>query len=243
MINDQTTIKLEWDFFIDKIIEEKCVLVLGPDVFLRPDGQSQHSALMTDLDVNNNPLVRRYYDDDDFFLFDELHKRTLICHKIKRFYNEQEPLEDLMKLSEIPFHIILTVTPDKILHKAFDKNNFSYQTGFYKKNREPQPIKSPTRSLPLIYNLFGSIDNEESLILTHNDLYDYFKSIFSHKSMPDKLKSQLSEIKNIIFLGVPFDKWYMQLLLRELDIHQYNYGFTRFAAILGLKHNRKTATL
>ena len=39
----------------------------------------------------------------------------------------------------------------------------------------------------------------------------------------------LKEVKNIIFLGVPL-KMVLQLLLRELGIHQQQYEFTRFAS-------------
>lgn len=220
----------DWDFVLDKIQEEKCVLVLGPELYTDEQGETYHRQLINHLTPQNNPNIYRHYEVDDFFLFDDQFKRTLTCHQIKRFYQNKEPGPLLKKLSEIPFHVLLTVTPDKLLHKAFDHNDFAFQYGYYKKNKDPQLIRKPTRKLPLIYHVFGCIENEESMILSYNDLYDYFKSIFAFKSMPDQLKFQLNEIRNIIFLGVPFDKWYMQLLLRELNIHRQEFAFTRFAA-------------
>ncbi|MEL7163030.1 MAG: SIR2 family protein, partial [Bacteroidota bacterium] len=106
------------------------------------------------------------------------------------------------------------------------------QFDHYKKLHAPGTIQQPSKELPLIYNLLGSVADEESLLMTHNDLYDYFKSIFSRKSMPDKLKLALKnrEINCFIFLGVPFEKWYMQLLLRELEIHRGQEDFIRYAA-------------
>lgn len=222
---------IQWDFIADKILKEQCVLVLGPEVFtVSGMGHSCKEALLNYLDVPNNPNIYRYYPDDEFFLFDQSYKRTLTCHQIRSFYQDQRPNADLLTLARIPFHIYLTVTPDSLLQQAFDEQSFKYQSGFYKRNEAPLVIKPPSKKNPLVYNVFGSVESEESIILSHNDLYDYFKSIFAQQSMPEKLKIHLQEIKNFIFLGVPFDKWYMQLLLRELEIHNQHYEFTRYAA-------------
>jgi len=219
------------DFMVDKIKQEQCVLVLGPEVnVIEKTGKTCRAALLEQLNVQNNENIYRYYPDDDFFLFDEAYKRTLICHQIKSFYQQSQPNNIHQLLAEIPFHIYLTVTPDSLLHRAYDQADFSFQSGYYKRNKDPHLIKTPSRKNPLIYNLFGSVESEESIILTHDDLYDYFKSIFAQRSMPEKLKIELQEVKNFIFLGVPFDKWYMQLVLRELEIHNRQYEFTRFAA-------------
>lgn len=228
--NDFHTANLNWDFILDKIQDEECLLVLGPEVFANEEGVSYHEQLMNYLNPAKNRYIQRFYEDDDFFLFDDLSKQTLICHDIKTFYSKAVPNETLKRLAEIPFHVIMTVTPDKLLNQAFEAQGFNYQFGFYKKQKDPTNIKAPTKQNPLIYNLFGCLDSEESIILTHNDLYDYFKSIFARKSMPQLLKDELHNIRNILFLGVPFDKWYMQLLLRELEIHNGSYAFLRFAA-------------
>ncbi len=225
------TVQAQLDFMIEKIRQEKCVLLVGPEFnVLEENGLSCQQALLKQLDIPNNDNIYRYYPDDEFFLFDEAYKRTLICHQIKSFYQGIQPNTIHRMLAEIPFHIYLSVTPDSLLSKAFDEADFSAQSGYYKRNKDPQLIKTPSKKNPLIYNLFGSVESEESIILTHDDLYDYFKSIFAQRSMPEKLKIHLQEVKNFIFLGVPFDKWYMQLVLRELEIHNRQYEFTRFAA-------------
>lgn len=224
------TESLNWDFILDKIQNEQCLLVLGPEAFTGEDGVSHHDKLIRQLDPANNKHIRRFYEYEDFFLFENLSKQTLVCYEIQSFYQQTRPDETLRRIAQIPFHVVFTVTPDKLLNRAFDESGFHYQFGYYKKHKEPQEIKPPTKQNPLLYNLFGCLDSEESLILTHNDLYDYFKSIFARKSMPQLLKDQLRNIRNILFLGVPFDKWYMQLLLRELEIHNADYAFLRFAA-------------
>lgn len=222
---------IQWDFIADKIRNEQSVLILGPEVYkTSSDSISCKDALLKHLDIPNNDNIRQHYPEDEFFLFDEPYRRTLVCHQIKSFYKSQLPNEDLAALARLPFHLYLTVTPDALLQQAFDQQSFTYQSGYYKRNKDPLVIKSPSSKSPLIYNVFGSVQSEESIILSHDDLYDYFKSIFSQQSMPEKLKIKLQEVKNFIFLGMSFDKWYMHLLLRELQIHNRHYEFTRFAA-------------
>jgi len=227
---NSNTVAIDWRFILDKLRREQCLLVLGPEAYIGADGVTHREQLLRQLDIGNNPNIIRHYADDDLFLFDQPYKRTLVCHQIQAFYEQAEPNETLRMIAEIPFNIILTVTPDGTLAKAFEAAELPYQFGYYKKDKDPQPVKKPTRQLPLIYNTFGYVESEESIVLTHNDLYDYFKSIFAHRSMPEELKTQLREVKSIIFLGVPFEKWYMQLLLRELEIHRQEYAFIRFAA-------------
>ncbi|MCB9333386.1 MAG: SIR2 family protein [Lewinellaceae bacterium] len=87
----------------------------------------------------------------------------------------------------------------------------------------------PTVKQPLVYNLLGSIEKPESLVLTHDDLFDYLESVFQAQSMSDKLKDHIiNTAQSIIFLGIPFDRWYMQLLLRVLHLHK-DEEFMRFA--------------
>lgn len=221
---------IDWDFLLDNIREGKCLLVLGDEVFTNETGETAHTRLLKSLDLPNNQYVKRYYKGEDFFLFDQKQSRTLFTHQIKRFYKQEQPGELIALLADIPFHIYMTVTPDVLLPEVFKEKNFDSQHGFYKKNTDPQPIRTPTRENPLIYNLFGCIENEESLVLSHDDLYDYFKSIFARRSMPVELKDELRELRNIMFIGVPFDKWYLQILLREFELHNQSYAFTRFAA-------------
>lgn len=221
---------IDWDYLLDTIRDEECLLILGRDAFADAGGRSAYTRLLEALDLPNNRYIRRYYPDEDFFLFDHKSYRTQFCHQIKQFYRGERPGEIPGLLAEIPFHVYLTLTPDLLLRQAFQERDFAFQHGFYKKNTDPQPIRPPSAENPLIYHLFGCVENEESLVLSHDDLYDYFKSIFARRSMPGELKDELREVRNLIFLGVPFDKWYMQILLREFELHNQQYAFTRFAA-------------
>lgn len=242
LMEQTSTANIDWTAIVGKIRKGKSVLVLGPGAFQSSKGGTLQEELIHCLRVSDNAEIQKYYKEDNFFLFSIGGGRAFTCEKIEDFYVNQKPDETLKKLVKIPFHVILSVTPDKLLPKAFEMEGFPFQFDHYKRLHEPASIQTPVKELPLIYNLFGCIDDEESLILTHNDLYDYFKSIFARKSMPDKLKTAIHnrEVNCFIFLGVPFDKWYMQLLLRELEIHRNQEDFIRYAANQALSEKVKT---
>lgn len=230
MKESEYRLPIDWDYLIDTIRDEECLLIIGHDALVDAGGETAHARLLKSLDLPNNPHVRRYYPGEAFFLFDHKSHRTQFCHQIKRFYRNETPGETLGLLSEIPFHIYMVLTPDLLLRQAFEDRDYACQHGFYKKNTDPQPIRPPSSENPLLYHLFGCVENEESLVLSHDDLYDYFKSIFARRSMPGELSDELRRVRNLLFLGVPFDKWYLQILLREFELHNEQYAFTRFAA-------------
>ncbi len=219
-----------WNFIADKIDEEQCIIVLGPEVFRNGNGKTLEAQLIEYLHVDSNPNVVKYYQSDGFFLFDEAGGRTLACHQIKTFYENQKANELLAKLCRIPFNIILTLTPDLLVPDAMTKMNLPFQFDYYRKQQEPKNLKQPSKQTPLIYNLFGCIKDEESMVLTHSDLFEYLESVLASSSFPDKLKVSLRSAKNLILIGLDLDKWYLQLLLRLLDIRRNQMALKRFAA-------------
>jgi len=78
----------------------------------------------------------------------------------------------------------------------------------------------------LIYNIFGAISDEESLIFTYDDLFEYLEAIFGSFKLDDGLRTALKSAKNFIFLGFKFNKWYMKLLLRLVEINKNKAGHT-----------------
>jgi hypothetical protein len=117
--------------------------------------------------------------------------------------------------------------------------NVSHQFAFYNKKVNPGPLNPPTGDHPLIYNLFGSIEEEQSIILTHDDLYDFLFAILGDHRLPAELQNILVKSANYLFLGFSFEKWYMQLLLRLLNLHDERLSFDRYASNIKLGDDKK----
>ena len=214
-MNPSPNMPIDWESIADSIGNENSILIMGPGAYLGADGQSLPDQLLASLNVPNNKRIHKYYPQDDLFLFKRGGGRIATCKQINRFYDSQKPGELLEKLAQIPFHIVINTTPDRLLTDAFSKQGFRYTFDHYKKKHEPSTLAKPSKDQPLIYNLLGSVEDADSLILTHTDLFDYFKSIFEDQSLPEVITNALPNrsIDTLLFLGVPFDKWYIRLIL------------------------------
>lgn len=174
------------------------------------------------MDARNpqHPYIRAFYEQDGFFLFRENKFRTRVISQLRAFYAGNFPVAEAVfeKIAQIPFQIIVTLTPDRLLSTVLNRQNVPHQTNFYHYGQAARPLEKPIGDLALFYNLLGWVEEDESLVLTHNDLFSYLESVFSGGRMHFDLKSELLQANNYIFLGLPFGKWYMQLLLRVLNI-------------------------
>ena len=126
----------------------------------------------------------------------------------------------LQQIVQIPFHLVVSVNPDTFVSEAFYRSGVKHRFHYFQhrhRDNENDEIEKPTRALPLVYNLFGSKDQDDSLVLDYDDVYKMLQSAFSAGSLPNKMMRTFKEASTYIFLGFQFDKWYSQLLLKFLS--------------------------
>ena len=225
---------IDWDAIVDTIRDEKCVLFIGPELYRSQEGLSLDMQLAEYLAYDSNPNIKQFYAEDGFFLFLSKAKKTQTYSKIKRFYNQEFPqaTTTFEALAKIPFHLVINTTPDRNCFDTLQSvNGPSVRFDYYLKNGEQREYFKPiTAAHPLVYNLFGEVEHQSSMVLTHDDLFSYLQSIFSENDLPQKLKVALKDARNFIFLGFDFRKWYVQLLLRLVYGNNDSGEFMRFAA-------------
>jgi hypothetical protein len=208
---------IAWDVLIDNIRAGKTILFLGSELFNR-DNKRLEQQLAEVIGVGTNQNIQAY--PDGLYLFrgsSDILSYSRIKGYFKQDFTELSPILDL--IARIKFKIILSNTPDHQLLRAFKRQNLPHNFHFYYK-RQPSPeIEPPAIDKPVLYNLLGDINVRESMILTYDDLYDYFESVMEHKSMPEILTEQIRDAYNYIFIGMPFERWHTQLLLRVLKQH------------------------
>ena len=234
------TSDIEIDLIHRTIKNQKCVLIIGPEAFVKDNGSNITDQVSEYLKQKSKLGLQQY--GDGLYFFSDGVQRTRFCMKLEEFYEKADfkSAKDLFKkISEIPFHLIINLTPDKILYNSILEKG--HQIGFthYRKNKSPLKEIKPTKNNPLIYNMLGCVDDYESLVLSHNDLFDYFQSIFKEESMATPVKASIVEATNLIFLGVRFDRWYMQLLLRILYLHT-NHNLVKIASNLSVDEETQT---
>lgn len=205
---------------LDSISREKCALFVGPGVMKNAQGESISTDMWKELDVENadNAMIKNFFKNDGFFLFREENQRRRFSRRVRSFFeNDFEQTDEFFKkLSTLPFPLIINMASNTILNRAFSSQGKAFQYDFYFMGQPFKPFVKPSLSNPLIYGLMGSLEESESLILTHKDLFNYLESIFLGKSMSEDLRKYIQDMETFVFIGLPYEKWYMQLLLRVL---------------------------
>lgn len=210
----------DWLDILDDIQDQKAVLLIGPEI-MQIDGQPLNRHLRDSLHERNKDDIAFYYERDGFFLFTSPEGKVRVARQVKRFYRDITPDEAILqRIVQIPFHLIVSVNPDTFVSEAFYRHGVKHRFHYFQhrhRDNENDEIEKPTKSLPLIYNLFGSKDQDDSLVLDYDDVYKMLQSALGSSSLPNKLLRGLREASTYIFLGFQFDKWYSQLLLKFLS--------------------------
>jgi hypothetical protein len=214
------------DVILDNIAEEKCILILGPDISV---DKEYHPNIEPDIIkyINSMSNLDLEYDADNFIIFKKKSAKTFFFTNLKKYYETNLRVNKLHELlSLIPFHLYISLSPDLLLKAAFDNYGIETDFKYYNKSEASQEINKPSIRRPLIYNLFGSIKETDSLIVTYDDLFNFIFSVIGDKSLPKELRIRINSAKIFLFLGCDFEKWYMKLILRLFNLHGEPTPFT-----------------
>jgi SIR2-like domain len=209
-----------WETHIDSIHKQKAILFLGHDITLNYKNSQKEADFFRQLYQKNKEEIISFHEQDGFLVFKDSDARSSNLHKLQKFYAEDFTNPLLEKLAEIPFHAILTTTPDLTMNTIFEKNKFLFSKGYHRAKVKKEIAEMPSKEKPLLYNLLGSAEDDESLITSHYDLFNFVESIYASQTLPTMLSNLLNKenTRHIIFLGFDFGKWYFQLLLHLLKI-------------------------
>lgn len=215
MSNPDSRAATNWGGIVRNIRNGKSILFLGPNITMNY-GDAQREANFLHTLAERHPNVISQFSADGFLVFAQGKRKGMYLHEVEPFYRQDFRNDLLELLSEIPFHIIINITPDLAINKVFDAKKFDYLSRVYDKTKTA--LEVPTSEKPIIYHLLGSVNQLDSIILTHQDLFAYLKSLYIDDPLPDSLQNGLRSAENVIFLGFDFSKWYFQLMLHLLHI-------------------------
>lgn len=206
---------------LDQIDHQQCVLLLGPEL-AQLEGQPIQQQLREQLLADYATEISYYYPRDGLFLFtDELAKGD-VQGGVRLFYKNPELATKLnetifKKIAQIPFHLVLSISPDNFLSDVCYKYGVKHRSAFFHHRGDAvQLIDPPSKEIPLVYQLFGRFSQDDSLVLDYEDLFRLLQAGLGAPGLPEKLRAALDRAKTFIFLGFDFEKWYSQLLLRLL---------------------------
>lgn len=208
-----------WKPILNDLEKERAVLLIGPD-FLPHDGESIATDFFGHLREHLSDQATHFFARDGLFLFDNAVSKMDAQTEAEAFYNTLPTDEKLLRpLAELPFPLIVSVNPDLALPQFFSKRQLNFQFDYFstKDKATPGNISKPTAASPLIYNLCGSIEDYQSLVLDFDDMFELLKNLLGDFGVPKPVNDVLVNATTYIFIGFQFDKWYTQLLLRYLN--------------------------
>jgi hypothetical protein len=209
-----------WDELVEAIGSDSCVLFIGQDIFINKDGESLHKIFYDSVEGRNI----RYNSTDGFFMpgSDKQLRIKAINYYSKEFH-EKDSLGHLVlkMISQIPFSLIISVTPDDSIHKIWSNYNKNHNFLFY--NGQKQETKEPTKEFPTIYNLLGNASKSGTYIFTHEQFYAYLNEKKEVK-VPLEIETKVKDAIHYLFLGIDFNKWHNRLLLFCLSLNGEGYS-------------------
>ncbi len=216
---------------ISDIKKESCVLILGPDI-LDFDKKSFFETLCNEFVCDDQykglidtapPYV---FVNEDLLQLQPTTRETTVVRIMERFYQKQSAFDaPLSKISQIPFHLIISLLPDERLQKIYKEQNFRFNYNYYPREEPPIQVEKPTSKTPLIYNLLGDLNIGE-VIITFDHLFAFLTGIMGKRELPHVLQESLKRARTFLFLGVHFEKWYVQLLLRIITSNDKKEKYT-----------------
>jgi hypothetical protein len=241
----------EWKKLCRNIFEKNCILVLGsqfPLELIKENQSTTFEKLLSSkmkeelqtierlpVDVLNNLDKRELFQlTSDFINFKGVDQK-LSREDLEWLLDEH--LRDLLvnvksecfqKLCSLPFTFIINTNySDFFGHQLHDAKKLPTKDYFNFRTKKGEGLSSlctefcGTENHPFVYNLFGSISNLNSLVLSETDVVDLAINIISNNpGLPGHIKSQLSDPEKIfLFLGFSFlnKTWYFRILLQALQ--------------------------
>lgn len=227
-MSPRTMTEDDWNEIIASIEREECILVLGPGAIQNTEGRSLHDDF-TDLLEKETDIEVPKDQEKLFYLCDSITQkrgwRKLLSDRAHAAFNIENPHPLFDQLSEIPFHFYVSLSPDHLLKDAFEKKALDHQFVFYNYKENPEFSEVPARDNPMLLNLFGSLDVDDSMVLTHDSLFDFLFAILSTKRLPLQIKEKIISAYNFVMLGFDFESWYLKILLRLFESHRKEISY------------------
>jgi hypothetical protein len=221
----------DWGTLIYTIQRGNCLLMLGPDAAVEDvDEQPQpltallakelfeklRPEIQQNLDPSNLAQVAQYYRTE--------RGRNDLEARVFSFYDARWPLDsDLHRhLATLPFYFTIMTTWDNMFCNALREEKKPPVIEDYNfRGENPEMVQVGTVNTPLVFYLYGTIEEPESLVLTENDLIDFLAAVVAkNPPLPRNILSELrNKNKSLLFLGFGFKHWYLRILLHILQGH------------------------
>jgi CHAT domain/SIR2-like domain len=153
-----------------------------------------------------------------------------------------DPADPYKVLAELPFPIYISTNASNMLEAALRAAGKEPVVDLCRWNPDLEELPSiyddepdyrPTEQRPLVYHLFGTSDEPDSLVLTEDDYFDYLIGVSTNKELiPIAVRQALADTA-LLFLGFRLDDWNFRVLFRSIMRQEGRSRRKRYAHIAG----------
>jgi CHAT domain-containing protein/SIR2-like protein len=148
-----------------------------------------------------------------------------LLKEVGRQRRENDPHEPHNVLAHLPCPIYITSSRDDLLAEALLAagkgpeqvfcpwdDQIRWPPSVYDK----EPDFWPSNERPLVYHLFGSLRQPETMVLTQDDYFDYMIGATRNRQQIPEAVRQAHADTSILFLGFHLEDWSFRILLRSI---------------------------
>ncbi|HTY82996.1 MAG TPA: TIR domain-containing protein [Silvibacterium sp.] len=226
-----------WNNLVGALRHGQCVLMLGSEIPIRTsrDGvppsedasisEELRLKLVRELEEDNcHPsgsslaAIAQQYEDTEGFGSSTLRATAEVLFRSRAY----GPSTVHQMLATLPFSLIITTGQDNILEQAIKAAGKSPIAQRYHlrgdKRDNPEFILPGVPATPVVYHLFGSVEEPASLVLSENDVLDFIIHVVSERPpLPNSLLRAIKRVgQSFLFLGFGIRRWDLRILVKVL---------------------------
>jgi hypothetical protein len=148
-----------------------------------------------------------------------------VVEKVGAWRRQQDPADPHRVLARLPCRVYITANPGNLLTAALEDPELEPRRTPHvevcvwndRLARAHIPYGGdPTPEEPLVYQLFGRLDEPRSMVVTQDDYFDYLIGVTRNRALiPPVVRDSLAD-SLLLFLGFRVDDWSFRALLRSI---------------------------
>jgi hypothetical protein len=152
----------------------------------------------------------------------------------------RNPYEPYQVLSKMPLPVFITTNLNNLLASALKEAGKDPQVVLCPWNDyveqldsiyEREPDYTPTPDRPLVYHLFGRLNEPDSIVLTEDDYFDFLIGVTRNRDLiPSAVRRALADTA-LLFLGFQMSDWQFRILFRSILAQQGGERRSRYPHI------------
>ncbi|WPU99906.1 SIR2 family protein [Mucilaginibacter sp. cycad4] len=231
----------------DIINTRQCVLFLGPNAFkcIQRDRIVPFSdylagkfvAELNRMDIFCEPVAVNELS----YLIDRYESReaaSLADTKAfaAKWYREATPyIPFYEKLESLNFPVVINTNPEILFGRRANTERFVHLR-YDKSNAQAQALPADYSGKTIVYNIYGSFDNEHSVLFTEKEAVAFTKGAYE-KNPPilQEVRTQVMQSYGL-FVGFDFHDWHLKILFDVLDLRNKPGNYSVYDGEIAEQH-------